>query len=103
MLLIGDHLVEDMAWNFGFDRDQQVGIEREEFVEALERLERAGYTTRQVDAAWEHFSKIRRKYAYVLNQAARRFAIIPATWISDRTYLPHTGRPALPTGMVARR
>jgi hypothetical protein len=103
MLTIGDHLVEDMAWNFSFDRDAQVGIEREEFVEAMARLEHAGYTTRQADAAWEHFSKIRRKYAYVLNQAARRFAIIPATWISDRTYLPHTGRRPLPIGLPARR
>jgi hypothetical protein len=103
MLTIGDHLVEDMAWNFGFDRDEEVGIEKSEFVAAVERLERAGYTTRSVDAAWEHFSRIRLKYAYVLNQAARRFAIIPATWISDRSYLPHRARPPLPLGTPAGR
>jgi hypothetical protein len=98
MLTIGNHLVEDMAWNFSYDRDEQVGIEKVEFEEAVERLERAGYTVRNLDAAWQHFSKIRLKYAYVLNQAARQFAIIPATWISDRTYLPHQGRPALRVG-----
>jgi hypothetical protein len=103
MLTIGDHLVEDMAWNFGFDRDEQVGVEKEEFVAAVERLQNAGYTTRSVDAAYEHFSKIRRKYAYVLNQASRRFAIIPATWISDRSYLPHRARQALPMGTPVRR
>jgi hypothetical protein len=92
MLTIGNHLVEDMAWNFGYDREEEVGVEKEEFVAAVARLEHAGYTTRQVDAAWAQFSKIRLKYAYVLNQAARRFAIIPATWISDRSYLPHQGR-----------
>jgi ion channel len=92
MLTVGNHLVEDMAWNFGYEKDEEVGIEKEEFVEAVERLKRSGYTCRDLDASWQKFSKIRLKYAYVLNQAARRFAIIPATWISDRSYLPHRGR-----------
>ncbi len=92
MLTVGNHLVEDMSWNFGYDRDEEVGIEKDEFSAAVERLTKAGYTCRQIDPAWEHFSKIRRKYAYVLNQAARRFAIIPAQWIGDRSYLPHQGR-----------
>jgi hypothetical protein len=92
MLTVGNHLVEDMSWNFGYDKDEETGVEKDEFIAAVDRLKRAGYTCRQVDAAWEHFSKIRRKYAYVLNQAARRFAIIPAQWIGDRSYIPHRGR-----------
>ena len=103
MLTVGNHLVEDMAWNFSYGRDEEVGVEKSEFVAAVERLQRAGYTTRQVDAAWEHFSTIRLKYAYVLNQAARRFAIIPATWISDRSYLPHASREAHPVGVLPPR
>jgi len=103
MLTVGNHLVEDMAWNFGYEREEEVGVEKVEFVAAVERLQRAGYTTRQVDAAWEHFSTIRLKYAYVLNQAARRFAIIPATWISDRSYLPHAARQGHPVGVLPRK
>jgi hypothetical protein len=100
MLTIGNHFVEDMAWNFGFDREEEVGIEKEEFVAAVERLEHAGYAVKNIDAAWQHFSKIRLKYAFVLNQAARRFAIIPATWISDRSYLPHQGRRSGRVGVI---
>jgi hypothetical protein len=92
MLTVGNHLVEDMSWNFGYDKDEEVGVEHDEFVAAIQRLEHAGYTCRDIEAAWQKFSKIRLKYAYVLNQSARRFAIIPATWISDRSYIPHRGR-----------
>src|SRR6266540_1533548 len=41
------------------------------------------------EAAWREFSKIRSKYASAVNQMAGRFAIIPAQWIGDRSYLPH--------------
>lgn len=96
MITVGNHLVEDMAWNFGYGREEGVGVEKSEFIAAVDRLARAGYTTRHVDAAWEHFSTLRLKYAYALNQAARQFAIIPATWISDRSYLPHVARESHP-------
>ena len=88
-LTIGNHLVEDMVWYFGFERTEEVGVERSEFEEALDRLEKVGYTVHPRDQAWEHFSKIRRKYAFGLNFMARRFAIIPAQWIGDRSYIPH--------------
>jgi nitrate reductase NapE component len=91
-LTVGNHLVEDMSWNFAFDKVDEVGVEKEEFAAAVERLQRAGYTCRPLDESWERFSKIRRKYAYALNIAARRFAIIPAQWIGDRSYIPHQGR-----------
>jgi len=88
-LTIGNHLIEDMAWNFRYTAEPYVGVERHEFIEAVERLRKAGYECREDEAAWQHFSKIRLKYAYALNEMARRFAIIPAVWIGDRSYLPH--------------
>ena len=88
-LTIGNHLVEDMSWFFGFTKTQYVGVEEAEFDQVLERLERVGYTSRNKEVAWREFSKIRSKYASPINQMAARFAIIPAQWIGDRSYLPH--------------
>ncbi|TMD22057.1 MAG: two pore domain potassium channel family protein, partial [Chloroflexi bacterium] len=34
-LTIGNHLVEDMVWYFGFERSEDVGVERVEFDQAL--------------------------------------------------------------------
>jgi len=96
-LTIGNHLVEDMVWYFNFTRTEDVGVERVEFEQALDRLEKVGYKLHPRDAAWEHFSHIRRKYAFGLNAMARRFAIIPAQWIGDRSYIPHR------SGRAARR
>jgi len=42
-LTIGNHLIEDMAWNFRYSAEQYVGVERHEFIEAVERLRKAGY------------------------------------------------------------
>lgn len=92
-LTIGDHLMEDLSWNFGYQKSDEVGIEEFEFEQAVARLAKAGYTCKPVEVAWPKFSKIRGKYAFALNQAARQFAIIPAEWIGDRSYLPHQGRP----------
>ncbi len=88
-LTIGDHLVEDMVWYFGFERSDDVGVERAEFDQALERLEKVGYKVHDGERAWAFFSRIRSKYAFGLNAMARRFAIIPAQWIGDRSYVPH--------------
>jgi hypothetical protein len=88
-LTIGNHLVEDMAWNFSYTRTTDVGVERDEFDQAIDRLGKAGYKCRPKDTAWKDFSRIRPKYASALNEMAKRFAIIPAQWIGDRSYLPH--------------
>jgi len=88
-LTIGNHLVEDMTWNFRLTTAKEVGVERAEFDEAVDRLTKAGYKCRPKDAAWEDFSHIRTKYASALNVMARRFAIVPAQWIGDRSYIPH--------------
>ena len=92
-LTVGNHLIEDMAWNFRLTLTSDVGVEREEFDQAVERLKKAGYECKHDDAAWEHFARIRSKYASALNILARRFGIIPAQWIGDRSYLPHRSGP----------
>ncbi len=92
MFKLGNHLVEDLAWYF---RIQNAGIpivERQEFDDARERLINAGFRCRDSDAAWSEFSSLRSLYASPLNQLARRLAIIPAKWIGDRSYLPHSQR-----------
>jgi hypothetical protein len=89
---VGNHLVEDLSWAFGFSRDDNPIVERQEFEEALGRLAKAGYATRESDVAWRQFSSLRSMYASPLNQLARRLAIIPAPWIGDRSYLPHAKR-----------
>ena len=102
-LTIGNHLVEDMAWNFRFKGEKDVGVDRVEFDQAVDRLAKAGYDCRPKDEAWELFSKIRSKYASAVNEMARRFAIIPAQWIGDRSYIPHqSGRGRARTGRVRR-
>ena len=88
-LTIGKHLVEDMSWFFGFEQSQDVGVDPSEFDEAYGRLKKAGYRCRPRDEAWQSFEKVRARYASALNQAAKRFAIIPAQWIGDRSYIPH--------------
>jgi hypothetical protein len=91
---VGNHLVEDLSWYFGFSRDDSPIVEKEEFVEARDRLIKAGYPCREIDPAWSEFASLRSLYASPLNQLARRMAIIPAPWIGDRSYLPHAKRSA---------
>jgi hypothetical protein len=89
MFIVGNHLVEDMAWFFGYGSSTDPFVDREEFDQAVARLEVAGYKVRPADDAWKHFSQLRAKYASPLSQAADRLAIIPAQWIGDRSYVPH--------------
>ncbi|HEV2035612.1 MAG TPA: hypothetical protein VGU71_15705 [Candidatus Dormibacteraeota bacterium] len=67
-------------------------MERQEFDDARDRLVKAGFHCREGDAAWNEFSTLRSLYASPLNELARRMAIIPAKWIGDRSYLPHSQR-----------
>jgi hypothetical protein len=89
MSKIGNHLVEDAVWYFHVPPGQEVGVERKDFDEAWSRLREAGYSCRDPEAAWEEFSNLRRRYAAPLNHMVRWFAIVPAPWIGDRSYLPH--------------
>jgi hypothetical protein len=90
---VGNHLVEDLSWFFGFERLDTPIVEKQEFDQALSRLKKAGYRCQAEPDAWRKFSHLRTKYASQLNQLARALSIIPAQWIGDRSYLPHQNRP----------
>jgi hypothetical protein len=90
MLNIGIHLAEDFSWYFHLENPGVPGIDRSEFEDARERLLHAGYKCRSADEAWEGFAALRSKYAGPLNTLARKLAIVPAQWIGDRSYVPHT-------------
>ena len=92
MLTVGNHLVEDLSWYFRFPHPEDPIVERAEFDEARARLGKAGYQLQPADAAWENVARHRRKYATPLNLVARYFAVVPAEWIGDRSYLPHRER-----------
>jgi len=89
MFTVGNHLVEDLAWNFRFTNTKDPLVDRDEFEEAVARLKKAGYRTRPLDEGYAKFSHLRGKYASQMNQMAHSLAIIPAEWIGDRTYAPH--------------
>jgi Ion channel len=94
MFKLGNHLVEDLAWYFRIKNAGIPIVERQEFDDARERLTKAGFRCRDADLAWSEFASLRSLYASPLNQLARWLAIIPAKWIGDRSYLPHTQRSA---------
>jgi hypothetical protein len=85
----GEHLVEDMTNFFRLTHGHECGVEREEFDAARERLRDAGYTLRDADTSWAQFSDTRSTYADGLNALARHWAVPPALWVGDRSFLPH--------------
>ncbi len=91
MFRMGTHTVVDLShWmGFRFDEDENapVGVERSEFDTARERLQRAGFSMRPADEAWEDFKKHRAQYAAGLNEMAKHFAAPPAQWIGDRSMI----------------
>src|SRR6267378_7976151 len=87
--VVGNHLVEDLAWYFRYTSTKEPLVDRDEFNEAVGRLKKAGYKCKPLDEAWTSFSHYRGKYASQLIQMADRLAIVPAQWIGDRTYAPH--------------
>jgi hypothetical protein len=89
MFTIGNHLVEDMSWVFNIKSSDDPIVERSEYDAAVQRLTKAGYRIRDLDAGWKKFAEMRAKYATGLNQMALWLAIPPAQWIGDRSYLPH--------------
>jgi hypothetical protein len=93
MYKVGIHLVADMRSYFKYnDRADNPGVEHEEFTEACQRLQRAGYRLREPDAAWKEFSTLRTRYAAWLNETTKYLGVPPAAWIGDRSYLPHRER-----------
>jgi hypothetical protein len=94
MVKVGGHLVEDMSYRRNYHGDGLPWLERDDFDEARRRLRGVGYRVREGDGPWEEFSRQRGVYASPLIELARVLAVAPAPWIGDRSYLPHTGRPA---------
>ncbi len=84
---VGGHCLEDLVETFRLEDDPEVGLERGEFEEACRRLEWAGFRVREIDEAWENFSRLRLEYAGHVNALARHFASPPAQWIGDRSPL----------------
>jgi hypothetical protein len=87
------HAVHDIADYFGLLTEGDAGVERGEFDAARARLEEAGLTLHDSDAAWLQFSRLRAQYAMPLNAMARHFHIPPAQWIGDRSFLRQVHAP----------
>ncbi|HZV77446.1 MAG TPA: potassium channel family protein [Candidatus Babeliales bacterium] len=90
---VGRHATRDLSTYFRVgEAEESVGIEREEFDHACQRLAAAGYALRDRDEAWTRFAGLRAGYAWRLNALARFFEIPPLRWIGDRSTigrLPH--------------
>jgi hypothetical protein len=85
----GEHLVEDLTNFFRLPHGSECGVEREEFDAARARLRAAGYALRDGEESWRQFADTRSTYAAGLNELARYWAVPPALWVGDRSYLPH--------------
>ena len=86
----GEHLVEDLTNFFRLPHGHDCGVERDEFEAARARLRSAGYALRDADDSWRQFSETRATYAAGLNELAKYWAVPPALWVGDRSYLPHS-------------
>ncbi len=79
---MGTHLVEDI-FNLGFGAGQPIGLEREAFDAACDRLAEAGYTLVPRDEAWAHFEAARETYSARLEAMASFWAAPAAQWLGD--------------------
>jgi len=79
---MGTHLVEDI-FNLGFRAGQPIGLEREAFDAACDRLAEAGYTLVPRDEAWAHFEAARDTYSARLEAMASFWAAPAAQWLGD--------------------
>ena len=86
---VGTHTMHDIADYFGMPLSGGAGVEHAEFLDARERLARAGYALRDQETSWREFCSYRSRYAEPLNAIARYWAIPPAQWIGDRSAVRH--------------
>jgi hypothetical protein len=104
---VGGHCLEDLVQYFRLPDEPEVGVEREEFDEAVRRLQNAGFRVRDPDEAWAAFSRLRMEYAGRVNALARHWATPPAQWIGDRSPLRyprlHASTPAEQKPLVGAR
>ena len=99
---VGGHCIEDLVLFFDLDGDHYVGVELEEYRQARDRLERAGFALKPEADGWEAFQRYRSEYAGRVNALAAHWASPPAQWIGDRSPLrvraQHDGHgPAAPS------
>ena len=79
---IGRHAVHDLAGYFGLDGGKrEPGLTREQYDRGCQRLESAGLTLYERDAAWRRFSALRSTYATKLNALALFFDVPPLQWL----------------------
>jgi len=90
---VGGHLVEDLSNFFGWRNVPMALVERSEFDMACDRLEAAGWKTRDQEAAWDAFVALRSGYAARLNEMALYWVTPPALWIGDRGAVRHLPAP----------
>jgi len=93
---VGGHCLEDLVQYFRLEYQPEVGVERDEFDEARQRLERAGFRLKDADQSWANFGRMRMDYAGRVNALARHWATPPAQWIGDRSPLRHRRLHAAP-------
>ena len=79
---MGTHLVEDI-FNLGFRAGQPIGLEREAFDAACDRLAEAGYTLVPRDQAWAAFRGGARDLLTRLEAMASFWAAPAAQWLGD--------------------
>ncbi|HXN09472.1 MAG TPA: potassium channel family protein [Candidatus Acidoferrales bacterium] len=84
---VGSHLTHDLAKYFRLLGDDEVLVDRAEFLQARRRLSAAGYSLASEEQSWNEFRKLRAEYASDLNNMARYWVITPAQWIGDRSLL----------------
>jgi Ion channel len=85
---IGRHATADLCRYFSLAGSSRTpGVEREEFDRACDRILAAGFTLKNRDEAWKHFSDLRGAYAGELNALSRLFIIPPLQWVGDRSLL----------------
>jgi hypothetical protein len=91
------HCIEDLVIYFGLPDRRDAGVDRTDYAQARERLERAGYRLRPEPEGWEAFRAMRAEYAGRVNALAAFWASPPALWIGDealRKRGTHGDRPA---------
>ena len=90
MFTVGNHLVEDMSWVFNIKSSDDPIVERAEYEVAVQRLMKAGYRIKDVEAGWKKFAELRARYATgpsIRWRCGSRSR--PRSGLGDRTYLPH--------------
>lgn len=86
---IGCRVVLDLNRLFDLCASESVGVEREQFEQALACLARAGFQMRDSESAWHSFAQMRSAYGGALNALVKYFATPPTHWIGHHATMPY--------------